>query len=188
MRLVKVRDIESARAREREERKSRHTPVGQGSFAESAPALSTIDKIDVGHEQRGQQVLRNHHTNRRTNKPPSQMPDKEPIQKHIDRRRNQQNIRSRLEQTLCLHKPLATLKDDKSRHAEQVDFQIGACELGGAVFGDHEGENFGGVSPEDDEGQEEEEEEGDHALDLEADEVFVAGAVGLGAEGVEGGC
>lgn len=116
------------------------------------------------------------------------MPHKEPIQEYIQRRRNQQHIRGRLKQTLRLHEPLAALKDDKSRYAKQIDFEIGACELGGAVFGDHEGEEFGGVGPKNDEGQEEEEEEGDHALDLEADEVFVAGAVGLGAEGVEGGC
>lgn len=149
--------------------------------------MSSIDKVDIGHEQRGQQVLRNHHTNRRANKPPAQVPHKEPIQKHIQRRRNQQHVRGRLEQALRLHEALAALKDDKGRYAEQVDFEIGACELGGAVLGDHEGEELGGVGPEGDERDEEEEEEGDHALDLEADEVFVARAVGLGAEGVEGG-
>lgn len=101
------------------------------------------------------------------------MPHKEPVEKYVQRRHDEQHIGGGVEQALGLNEALAALEDDEGGHAEQIDLEIGAGKLGGAVLGDHEGEDLGRVGPERNERDEEQEQEGHHALDLQAHEVLV---------------
>lgn len=101
------------------------------------------------------------------------MPHKEPVEEDVQWCGNQQHIGGRLEETLSLHKTLASFEDDKSRDTEKIDLEVHAGQFCGAVFWDHHGQNFRGVHPEDNEREEEDHQKADHPLDLQPYEVLV---------------
>ncbi|KAG7151207.1 hypothetical protein HYQ46_013026 [Verticillium longisporum] len=111
----------------------------------------------------------------------------EPVDKDVEGRDDKEDPGRRLEEALRLHEALAALEADEGGAAKDEDAQILANEARRLGLGDHEGQHGVRVVPQHGDGDEREQQEEDHALQLQADEVAVAGAVGLGAERVERG-
>lgn len=143
-----------------------HTPVRKSALAEAAPALSSINKVNVGHEKNRDEPLRDDDRDGRANKTHVKVPYKEPVHDSVEWSRDQEHISGSLEETLGLDEAFSTLKDDERRYSKQVHLEIKTCQLGRAVLWDHQGQDLGSIQPEGDEWDEQQEEEAGHALNL----------------------
>lgn len=85
-----------------------------------------------------------------------------------------------------MREALPAFEEDEAGDAEDHDAEIEGGETCGLGIGDELPEDGLREEPEDGDGDAEDEEEAGHALELEANERPVTGAVGLGAECVEG--
>jgi hypothetical protein len=162
-------------------------PVGQGTAAETPPALTAIDEAHVQEEQDGQECVRECDGDRCANEAQLKTPDEQPEQQGVERRRNEEDISSSPEEALGLREALPALEEDDAGDAEDHDAQVETSQAGRVRLGDDAEEDAGGEVPQHGDGDHEGEEEEGHALELDSDEVLVAGSVGLRAEGVEAG-
>ena len=115
------------------------------------------------------------------------MRDEEGDEGDVDGGRDENDVRGCAEEALRLEEAAAGFEDDGAGDGGCQDLEVESGEAGGGGVGDEVDDDGLGQEPESGDGDGDAEEEEGHALAVEADEMFFAGAVGLGAEGVEAG-
>lgn len=158
-------------------------PVLQSTPAEATPALRAVDENDVENEDHGEKGSGADDGNRRANE--AQAVHQKPHEENVNRRGDDQHIRRAVEEALGLEEALPRLEHDIPRNGRDEDLQVEAGKARRLGLGDDVRHDVFREDPEHHDGDGQAQEEKDHTLAVDADEVPVAVAVRLGAEGVE---
>lgn len=156
-------------------------PVGEGALAETAPALGPVDEADVEEEQEGEEVVGDGDGDGGADEAHVEVPDEQPDHEDVEGRGHDEHVRGGAEEALRLGEALAALEEDEAGDAEDEDAQVRSRELNRLGVGHQVLQDVAGEEPEHGDKGHQREEEARHALELQAHEVLVAGAVCLGA-------
>lgn len=179
--------LDHQEARERE--LDHGTPVLQRFPREAVPAghSAFAEEADVDDEAEGEEVVGDGDGDGGADEAPLEFPDEEPVHQGVEGGADDEDVEGGGEEALGLEEAFSGFEGGVAGRAEEDDFEVEAGEGGDFGLGDDEPQDVVGEEPDYGDRDGDGPEEVGHALHLEADEFAVAGAVGLGAEGVEAG-
>lgn len=165
-------------------------PITKGLPRETTPAgmrPPPKGRHDVHEQEDEPQVVAQGGTEGSTGEPHAHGEGEPVAQGSVDRGADDQDSHTDVAVALGLQEPLPGLEGAVAGQADQAVLQEHAGLDGEVVLLDEEGQDPGGEDPGQADGDQRECHEADHALYVQADADLVTRAVGLGAQGIEGG-